>query len=173
MAIKGNSYTKTTWAFEERPVASSKLNMWDDRLEAALELIQYFLSHAWGGGDGVIRGATTDDLKAAAHSPADLSVTVKTGYAFISKFAYKLAVDTQTADVVAPTTNPRIDLVQARLDTWDISVITGTEDPTPTAPAADPDAIPLAQLYLRTGMTSIKDTDDSTNGYIIDARRFL
>jgi hypothetical protein len=38
---------------------------------------------------------------------------------------------------------------------------------------ADADAIPLARLYLRPGMTSLKDTDDSTNGYIIDAREFL
>lgn len=173
MAVKGYGYTKTTWAFEERPVASSKLNGWDDRIETALELIHLLSSHAWGGGDGVIRGAAVDDLKVVATSPVGLSVVVEPGYAFVSNFPYKLAVATQTTDVTAPTTNPRIDLVQARLDTWDVSVKMGTESATPVAPSADVDCIGVAELYLRVGMTSIKDADDSTNGYITDVRTFL
>jgi len=173
MAIKGSAYTKTTWAFEERPVASSKLNLWDDRLETALELLHFFLAQAWGGGDGVVRGATTDDLAVKATSPDSLAAEVREGYAFVAKFPYKLDQDTTTVDVVAPTTDPRIDLVQARLGTWDVSIKTGTEAASPVAPTADVDAIPLAELYLRTGMTVIKDTDDATNGYITDVRMFL
>jgi len=173
MAVKGNAYTKTSWAFEERPVASAKLNMWDDRIETALELLHFLLAQAWGGGDGVVRGAATDDLKVVAQNPVSLSVLVQPGYAFIQKFPYRLDIATQTVDVTAPTTNPRIDLVQARLDTWDINIKQGTESATPVAPTPDTNAIPLAELYLRTGMTSIKDTDDTTNGYITDARTFL
>jgi hypothetical protein len=63
--------------------------------------------------------------------------------------------------------------VQARLNTWGISVKTGTEAASPTPPSADADCIALGRLYLRPGMTSIKDTDDSVNGYIIDVRAFL
>ena len=173
MAVKGNAYTKTSWAFEERPVASAKLNMWDDRIETALELLHFLVAHAWGGGDGVVRGATVDDLKVVAQNPVALSVLVQPGYAFIQKFPYRLTVATQTVDVTAPTTNPRIDLVQARLDTWDISVKQGTESATPVAPAPDANAIALGELFLRVGMTSIKDTDDSTNGYITDVRTFV
>ena len=173
MAIKGKGYTKTTWAFQERPVASSKLNLWDDRLETALELLHFLSAHAWGGGDGVVRGAAADDLSVKAANPASLAVEVQPGYGFITKFAYKLDQATTTVDVVAPTTDPRKDLVQARLGTWDVSIKTGTENASPVAPTADVDAIPLAELYLRTGMTVIKDTDDSTNGYIIDVRIFL
>ena len=92
MAIKGNGYLKTTWSFAERPVASAKLNTWDDRMEAALELIHFLLSQAWGGGDGVLRGAATDDLKAVATAPEGLSVMVQPGYAFISNFPYTLAI---------------------------------------------------------------------------------
>jgi hypothetical protein len=172
MAIKGKTYTKTSWSFEERPVASAKLNTWDDRIEVALEMAYFLLSHAWGGGDGVIRGAD-DELQVVARSPVAMSADVKPGYAFVSSSAYKLAAPTQTADVLAPVTHPRIDLVQARLDAWDISIKTGTEAATPAAPVVDVDAIPLAQLYLRPGMTSIKDADDATNGYIIDSRSFL
>jgi hypothetical protein len=173
MAIKGLGYTKTSWAFEERPVASSKLNTWDDRIEAALELIYFLLSHAWGGGDGVVRGAAQDDLATQATATPGLSVDVQPGYAFIGRAPFKLAAATETNTVAPPTTNDRIDLVQISLETWNVTLITGTESPTPVAPVAGIDCLALAQLYLRPAMTTIKDTDDTTNGYIIDARVFI
>ncbi|MEX2016192.1 MAG: hypothetical protein WD873_06095 [Candidatus Hydrogenedentales bacterium] len=173
MSIKGNAYPKTTWAFQERPVASAKLNSWDDRIEAALELAYFLLAHAWGGGNGVVRGAAAADLEVVAADTPALHVLVQPGYAFIDRCPYKLAVETPTADVTPPVTNPRIDLVQARLATWDVSIKPGAEAASPVAPAPDTDAIALAELYLRPGMTVIKNTDDATNGYIIDARTFL
>ncbi len=173
MAIKGKAYTKTTWTFQERPVASSKLNAWDDRIESALEVIHYLLNLAWGGGSGVLRGATTYDLKVVATATPGLSVQVKPGWAFISKFPYRLDTTLDTVAVTPPTANPRIDLVQARLATWDASIKTGTESSSPVAPNPDTDCIALGKLYLRPGMTSIKDADDGVNGYIIDARTFL
>ena len=173
MAIKGNTYPKTTWSFEERPVASSKLNLWDDRIEAALELLCCLASQAWGGGNGVVRKASDDDLSVVAKNPPALTVEVKPGYAFIGKYPYKLATATTTTAVTPPTTHPRIDLVQARLATWDISIKTGTEAASPLPPNPDSDCIALAQLYLRVSMTCIKNTDDGTNGYITDARTFL
>jgi hypothetical protein len=173
MAVKGYGYLKTTWSFEERPVSSSKLNLWDDRIEAALELVHFLLNQAWGGGDGVIRGAAADDLAVAATSPPGLSVNVKPGYAFVSGYPYKLAATTETADVVLPTTLPRVDLVQARVAAWDVGVKMGTASSTPVAPAPDADCIPLAELHLRVGMSVVKDTDDGTNGYIVDARQYL
>jgi hypothetical protein len=173
MAIKGQAYVKTTWAFQERPVTSSKLNSWDDRIEAALELVHFLLSQAWGGGNGVVRGATASDLAVAATATPGLSVEVQPGYAFISRLPYKLASAKQTTPVVPPTVASRIDLVQARLDSWDVSVKIGIESATPTAPTPDTDCIALAQLYLRPGMTSIKNTNDGTNGYVIDVRQFV
>ena len=173
MAFKGPAYIKTTWVFEERPVASAKLNTWDDRIETALELVSYLLSLAWGGGNGVVRGAATDDLKTVATATPGLSVEVKPGYAFINKFPFKLAAATQTVDVTPPVTLNRIDLVQASLEAWSIRVKQGTEAATPAAPSPDADCIPIAHLYLRPGMDSIKNSDDATNGYIIDARTFL
>ncbi len=173
MAVKGNAYTKTKWVFEERPVASSKLNTWDDRIEAALELVHYLLSLAWGGGSGVIRKASTDDLKVYATTPPSLTVEARPGYAFISHFPFKLAATAQTPAVTPPVDNPRIDLVQARLETWDISVKTGATSPAPVAPTPDGNCIALAQLYLRPGTTAIKDANDGVNSYIVDARAFL
>ena len=173
MAIKGLSYIKTIWSFEERPVSSSKLNTWDDRIEAAFELLFFLLSSAWGAGNGVVRGAATDDLKVVARSTPALSVEVRPGYAFINRQPYKLAANKESADVAAPAIHPRIDLVQANLDTWSIAIKPGTEAASPSAPSPDASCIRLAHLYLRPGATSIKNSDDATNGYIIDMRTFV
>ena len=173
MAIKGKAYVKTTWAFQERPVASAKLNSWDDRIEAALELVHFLLSHAWGGGNGVIRGATAHNLAPVAAAPPSLSIVVQPGYAFISKLPYRLASPAQTAPVVPPEEYGRIDLVQARLDSWDVSVRTGAEDPVPVAPLPNADCLAIAELHLRPGMTVVKDADDGVNGYIVDVRSYV
>ncbi|MBP8128468.1 MAG: hypothetical protein KA184_02725 [Candidatus Hydrogenedentes bacterium] len=173
MAFKGPAYLKTTWSFEERPVASSKLNTWDDRIEAALELVCLLLSLAWGGGSGVLRGAATDDLKTVAKTTPGFSVEVKPGYAIIDAFPFKLAATTETVEVTPPVSQNRIDLVEASLESWSIKTKQGAEAASPSAPAPDTGCIALAHLYLRPGMTVIKNSDDSTNGYIIDARTFL
>lgn len=173
MAIKGLLYPKTTWTFEERPVPSSKLNTWDDRIETALELLSFLLAQAWGGGNGVVRGAATDNLKVVAKSPAALAVQVRPGYAFIKKMPFRIAANTDSPAVAAPVTHPRYDLVQANLATWGITIKEGNEGLAPAIPSADTDCIALAVLYLRPGMIEINDTDDGLNGYITDARSFL
>ena len=172
MAIQGNSYTKTNWSFEERPVASLKLNTWDDQIEGALELAYILLNQQWGGRDGVVRAAT-DDLKIMPTSPVSASVNVGAGYALISGMPYKQPILAALPAIAAPITNPRIDLVQAKLSDWSVQVKTGAENATPVAPTLDIDTVALAEIYLRPGMSSIKDTDDSVNGYITDMRTFL
>lgn len=173
MAIRGNIYRKTAWAYRERPVASSKLNTWDDRIESAIEMLCFLLNQAWGGGSGVLRGVTANDLGVQATDPVGLSVVVQPGWAFINALPYHLAEAVTTIEMETPAAQDRIDLVQARLESWDISVKTGTEAALPEAPDPDEDCIALAHLYLRPGMTSIKESDDATNGYIIDQRTFL
>lgn len=173
MAVKGKGYQKTLWSYQERPVASTKLNSWDDNIEESIELVHEMIALAWGGGDGVVRGAAANDLAVVETAPASLAVTVKSGRALISKFVYKLATDTVTSSVTVPSTDPRIDIVVARLADWSASVVEGTESATPTAPSPGTDEIVLAELYLRPGMTSVKDTDDGTNGYITDTRTFV
>ena len=173
MAIKGLGYLKTSWSFEERPVASSKLNTWDDRIEGALELMYVLLRETWGGRDGVVRDAAASGLKVGAKATPGMSVEVQPGYALIGGFPFKLAVATETVDVTAPVSDDRIDLVQASVETWNVTIKTGAEAGSPVAPGADADHLALAQLYLRPGMASIKNADDSTNGYVVDVRDFL
>jgi hypothetical protein len=173
MAVRGKGYTKTTWTFEERPVASSKLNQWDDRIETALELVYLLLSLAWGGGNGIVRGATDDDLAVSPTNPPGLSTTVAPGVAWIDGLPFRLTDNTETIDVTAPASDPRIDLVLAELETGNVIVVTGTEEADPDPPGVPSGAVPLAELHLRPGMTIIKSTDDGTEGYIVDARRYL
>jgi len=173
MPIQGPAYIKTSWAFEERPVASAKLNTWDDRIEAALELLFFLVHQSLGGGDGVLGGATPDDLAVEPSSTPDMRVLVQPGYAFIGPMPFKLAAATPTPVFSAPVSFDRIDLVQAALDGWSITVKSGIEAGSPLAPPPDAGCLVLAEVYLRPGMGSIQPSDDSTNGYITDMRVFL
>lgn len=172
MAVKGLAYVKTAWSFEERPVASSKLNTWDDRIEGAVELVFRYLHAGFGNSSGVLR-IVGNELKAQAAATPRMSVQVVAGDASINGFPYRLLTLTDTVDVVKPVTHNRIDLVQASLAGWTVTIKTGAEAASPVAPAADTDCIALARLYLRPAMTVIKNADDGTNGYIIDVRSFL
>jgi hypothetical protein len=173
VAIKGLSYAKTSWVFEERPVSSSKLNQWDDRIESALETAFFLLNQAWGGGSGVLRGVGPGELGVSATAPESLAVSVAPGYAFIDAFPFRLKAATNTAAIAPPLTEGRIDLVQADLATWSMTVKEGVEGASPSVPAVDAGAIALAELVLRPGMASIKDLDDGVNGYVVDVRAFL
>jgi len=172
MAIKGLGYTKTTWAYGERPVSSAKLNAWDDRIEAALEAVHFLLSLAWGGGDGVIRGAE-GELRVEATDPPGLSVKVAPGWAFIGGSPYRMAEAVATVDLPVPQSADRVDLVQARLDSWNVTVKQGVEGGAPAAPEADADCIALAEVFLRPGAAAVRDTDNGVDGYVVDRRRFL
>lgn len=173
MSVRGKGYTKTTWSYGERPVASSKLNQWDDRIEAALELVYFLFSVVWGGEDGVVTGATDDDLLVQPTSPPGMSVVVAPGVAWIDALPFRLVNATETIDVAAPVADERIDLVLAELETGNVIIKTGAEAATPAVPSVPSGTIALAQLYLRAGMTIIKSTDDSVEGYITDARNML
>ena len=80
-----------------------------------------------------------------------------------------LAGDTDGVTILtgfaAPATNPRIDIVQIS-NAGVVSRKAGTENASPTAPTADALNLKLAEVYCRVGQTSVKNTDDASNGYI-------
>lgn len=58
--------------------------------------------------------------------------------------------------------------------TYTLTRTAGTESVTPVAPNLPSNSFPIAQIYNRVGQTSIKDIDDTTNGYILkDMRSFI
>ena len=76
-----------------------------------------------------------------------------------------------TGTFTAPTSDIRRDIISLN-PSGTLVITTGEEGgDVPTTPARH---MPIAQIYNRTGQTSIKEIDDSTNGYIEkDLRPFL
>lgn len=133
---------------------------------------------------GALVGAgTTDDfviaevsdgsslrLKVQAQASPNLTVKVGKGTCIVSGGHTGIAAELASlSGFAAPSANPRIDIVQISTS----GVITrkaGTESASPSPPAVDSGNLLLATVYNRVGQTSIKDTDDASNGYITDAR---
>ncbi len=114
--------------------------------------------------NGVIGGDAW--LKVTAQSSPDLTVKVSSGTCFIDGvFAGDNDGVSSLTGFAAPATNPRIDIVQIS-NAGVISRKAGTEAGIPAAPAVDTDNLKLAEVYNRVGQTSVKNTDDASNGYI-------
>jgi hypothetical protein len=73
----------------------------------------------------------------------------------------------------APGSNNIIDLLVID-NTGTLSIVVGTSGVSPAVPTYPKDKIVIAEVYIRTASSSLKDTDDTTNGYIYnDVRPFL
>jgi microcystin-dependent protein len=118
-------------------------------------------------------------LAVTESSPAAMTVAVSAGSFVIdgddqtsppqnSYFGQSTAVET-SASVVAPVTDPRIDLIVMQVRDLDATgpagddtilvIVTGTEAASPVAPDVPDSAIPLAQIALTVGQTSIIDAN--------------
>lgn len=71
-----------------------------------------------------------------------------------------------TPTMTAPVSNTRIDLVVYDTVNSIIAIRTGTENASPVRPTPTSGDITLAAIFHRVGETSLKEQDDSTNGYI-------
>lgn len=120
---------------------------------------------------GVI--GTSEWLKVTAQASPNLTVKIAKGAFYLAGVLGGITSDTASlTGFAAPAANPRIDIVQIST----AGVITrkaGTENASPTAPTADAGNLKLAEVYNRVGQTSVKDTDDATNGYITNTAEHL
>lgn len=111
-------------------------------------------------------------LLAHQQTTPDLTLKVQNGIVFIGRTKIVYAGG-NSPSFTAPTTNPRIDLLTIN-SAGTLERTVGTEAASPSVPTYPRDKIVLAEVYNRVGQTSIKDADDTTNGYIQrDARPFL
>jgi hypothetical protein len=143
-----------------------------------LAAFERLFAAAYGDGEGVMAiDGTRTQLKVVAQGTPGMTVRVNAGSGIASGMPVSLSAYYDTTVIVAPTANPRIDVVEIGVNPKTgisgILVVTGIEAGSPSAPSVTTGYYKLAEIYCRVGMTSIKDTDDSTNGYITDARRFL
>jgi hypothetical protein len=108
-------------------------------------------------------------LKVVAQSTPGLTLRVTAGVANVGGTVVKYAGG-NTPTFTAPSTNPRIDIVTID-STGTIAITQGTEAGSPSAPAYPSDKIVIAEVYLRTSTTAIRNTDSGSGGYIVrDAR---
>ena len=136
-----------------------------------LEKTALVLSYVWGGSDGVLRGAL-DSLEVVAQAAPDMTVRIKSGIGFASNMWILLEAVENSVTMVAPVSDPRIDIIQ--ISKYDVvSVKTGSEAGSPSAPAVDADNTISCEIYHRVGTVHIDDVDDSSNSYITDKRVFL
>ncbi|MCA9416652.1 MAG: hypothetical protein KC917_10290 [Candidatus Omnitrophica bacterium] len=166
--------SSSLWAYAESPVTSAKMNAWAGNIEAGFWLLHRVvrLMADNEGGPYLIDELGNTPLRVHEQSSPDLTVRVDPGFALGSDFLIGLSEEAtlpSTGAFTPPTTNPRIDAIGIGEDgEWEI--VTGTEDPSPTAPSLSATTVPLCEIFFRVGSTSIKDTDDSTNAYITDTR---
>lgn len=98
-------------------------------------------------------------------STPNTTVAVDSGIAFINGVYVKYAGGNSGA-ISAPASNPRIDLI-CMSSNGVLSIVTGTEGASPATPTYPSDKLVLAEIYNIVGQTSIKQSSDGTNGYIV------
>ena len=98
--------------------------------------------------------------------PVSMAVDVLPGVIFDMKDVTNVAKQT-TSNLAAPSSNDRIDRVVADKADGTISVETGTEASSPSAPDVPDGKVPLAQISLSPATTEITESD------ITDERSWL
>lgn len=96
-------------------------------------------------------------------STPDMTVRVDAG-AILNGITLTEVAAQSTGTITAPVTNPRIDRIVIDQTTGAVSVITGSEGASPSAPAITAGKFPVAQVLLATSSTEI------TNSLITDER---
>ena len=169
-----SQHGSSLFGYGEVPVSSNKLNTWNGNIDAALSWLAQCLSILCGGQaeDFILEEGAGEELKVVAQSPPAMAVTVNEGKALVALFFAGLDAAENvpaTGFIEAPSENPRYDRVH--LDSFgSLGVSQGEESASPVPPDGPAGTVSLALLYLRPGMTSIQNEDDSANGYIVDDR---
>ena len=88
----------------------------------------------------------------------DMTVRLDAGALFDGTTLTEVSAQS-TGTITAPTTNPRIDRVVIDESTGAVSVIAGTEAPSPSAPAITAGKLPIARVALVVSQTSIDNAD--------------
>lgn len=106
-----------------------------------------------------------DLLATSQQDTPDLTIQVSAGNVWFGGTLVEFAGD-DSPEFTAPAANPRIDVLS--LSSAGALVRTeGTEAGSPTMPAVPAGNIPICSVYNRVGQTSVKDADDSSNGYVL------
>lgn len=98
------------------------------------------------------------DYACHAKDTPDMQVLVDAGQLFLANSTLISNAQQTSATIVAPVSNPRIDRIVINDQTGVVSVITGSEAASPTAPAITAGTRPIAQILLQTSSTVIANS---------------
>ena len=98
-----------------------------------------------------------DNFQPHEQETPDMTIRLEAGLIWDASTLTEVAAQ-NTGTIVAPSSDPRIDRVVIDTSTGAVSVITGTESATPSAPAFTSSKFPICQVLLATTSTSIVDT---------------
>lgn len=101
---------------------------------------------------------------ARQQSTPNMTLYVEDGVANIQGTIVKYASG-NSPTFVAPTSNPRIDLLCIN-NAGTLSVVQGTEAASPSAPTYPSDKLVICEIYLRVSTTALYNDDQGSNGYI-------
>ncbi len=167
------AHTSSLFAYGEVPVESAKLNRWDGNIAASLEVLNRVIARlANRDADAVLDLGSGDSLRVACQSPCDMSVRILPGLAVIHPYAVGRTAPSAFPEddtIPPPVSAPRIDVVYLRQD-GEVGLAKGMESITPAMPAIPEETLALAEIYLRPGCTSILESDDGANAYLVDIR---
>jgi hypothetical protein len=107
-----------------------------------------------------------------ATTPTSMQVKLSAGLGFMNAVPVYVPSVLTSLTLVAPDSNPRIDVLAVDADTRAIVMFTGEQNASPVAPTVTGNRIAVAQIYHRVGETTIEDVDDSTNAYITNLYTF-
>ncbi len=128
----------------------------------------------WNAGDEVTSAKLNKSLAglaASAQATPDMTLKVNEGVVRFGKSEVRFSGG-DSPSFTAPGSNNRIDLLVIN-SSGILEIIQGTAATSPSVPAYPSTKFVITEVYLRAGATSIKNIDDSTNGYIYkDARAY-
>lgn len=132
----------------------------DTTQTAYFAALQGALAALVGGGDGIIRSGGAFAVTELDTPGLGIKVAGAGAYAFIGGLlAWEPGGDIEITGLTAPSGDPRIDLVQLAVADGGVTVKTGSEAGSPTAPSPDADNIGLWEIALTVGMTELEDED--------------
>ncbi len=103
-------------------------------------------------------------LGAYAQATPDMTLKIRAGVFNVNGVVVKYAGGNSPA-FTAPGSNNRIDVLYLDIN-GTATVLQGTSGASPSAPDYPTNAYVICEVYLRSASTSLKNTDDATNGYI-------
>ena len=147
---------------------------WEERLAAAISSLQTLTWCLLGQGQKPLT-YVYQEMDAVPTPTPGMQIVLNPGIGFVNAVPV-LCITSQTSPAFVPpasTGGLRIDTVAVEATTSTMVIHPGVEVSSPSTPAAPGVASSeelLAYVHHRHGETSILNSDDGTNGYIVDAR---